>query len=61
MKPLIQFRFSALLLTSLCIFSGCAQFSESQSQVTDQEHWQELHDSLYDSFWVDDYGNPKPH
>jgi hypothetical protein len=61
MKSFPRFCFMALLFVSICFISGCAYFTESQSHVTDQEHWQVVHDSLYDSFWVDDHGDPKSH
>jgi hypothetical protein len=61
MKGHFRFLFLAVLSVNIGLFSGCASFWKQPSEVSDQEHWQEVHDSLHDWTGVDTYGNPKSH
>jgi hypothetical protein len=57
MKTFARLLFSGSVLMGIWFVSGCA----SQPPVTEEEQWKSIHDGLYESFWVDQWGNPKSH
>lgn len=57
--PILKLLDCGLLVMAFWLVSGCAAFRGSQDKATNEEAWKDVHDSLYDSFWVDAYGDPR--